>query len=722
MKPSTKPSSADRAILCQRDSELAEFEPLLAELGMTVEIVKGELPSTAAVAGARLVIVAGQRLAEGRPPAIRSWPRTLAVVDDGSRTLAAHLNRIGVAMILRRPIHPRALRLLLIHELYRGPERRGKKRVLIGHPVRAGGGLFKQGATLLELSRTGARIALANPPRVGSTIQFVLGKELTNAKPIKVQARVVRSIENGQGGRAGEREIGVALLDPASLAKPIQAILDRFALGPASTGSGLRAAASPVRSGASRMTDRAQPGQPLSPRPASPASETAPIPAASAARPPTPAANAAVSANAAPPADAPRRLPPSYQPTNSPPPVQPAPIEQAQAATARAASPPAIPDDAPATLALGLAETAIEVLETDFDLELELDDELYDESDGEIEGSSDRGVDDAFAAVQDDASTFDADPCEASQSAETDGGERRRSRRVAYDQRVVALDEQAARVVVGRDLCLGGMRIEATPELAVGDVLRIALHAGCETQPLVVLAGVERDDGEDGLVLAFAALSVPQRERLEKILSASASIADGDDADADENASLIVGELLARVARRPEARTTASGFTLVELMIVVAIIGLLSSIAIPQFARYQLRAKSAEAVANLGAIRVVQETYFSEHGIFLAANAEPPLIPGPSPVPFDIVGTNYAEMGWSPDGRVYFSYAVATSADQTGYTADAAADIDGNGILQLWGYVKLDPAGAAVAGPLGCNPALLAPEVVGRCSAGSPAF
>ena len=524
--PSTKPPAADRAILCQRANELAEFEPLLVELGLAVEVVTGELPSTAAVAGARLVIVAGQRLAEGRPPAVRSWPRTLAVVDDGSRTLAAHLSRIGVAMIIRRPIHPRALRLLLIHELYRGPERRGKKRVLIGHPVRAGAGLFKHGATLLELSRSGARLALANPPRIGSLIQFVLGKDLTNGKPIKVQARVVRSIENGQGGRAGEREIGVALLNPAALARPIQAILDRFALGPASTGSGLRAAASAARGGAARVNDRAQPAPPLAQRSAPQASTTGAAPVV----PERSAETAAMNANAM------RRLPPSYQPA-----AALRPTGQAHAAVAETASSPAIPIDGPATLDLGFTETAIEVLETDFELELELDDE--------IGGAGDRALD--------EDSTFDADPCNASQSALADDGERRQSRRVPYAQRVVALDEQAARIVVGRDLCLGGMRIEANPELAVGDVLRIALHAGSDTQPLVVLAGVERDDGRDGLVLAFASLSVPQRERLEQILAASGAIQGTGDMDGDENASLVIGELLARVARRAEATPSA---------------------------------------------------------------------------------------------------------------------------------------------------------------------
>jgi prepilin-type N-terminal cleavage/methylation domain-containing protein len=686
VKPSTTKTVADRAVLCQRGSELAEFASLLGELGLSVDVHTGELPTAEVLAGACLVVVAGQRLAEGRPVALRSWPRTLAVVDDGSKTLAAHLHRIGVAMIIRRPIHPRALRLLLLHELYRGPERRAKKRVLIGHPIRTGGGLFKQSATLLELSRTGARIALANPPKIGSLIQFVLGRELTNAKPIRVRARVVRAIAPTSGTRAGESEVGVALLDPVVLAKPIQAILDRFALGPASTGSGLRTSASAPAARVAPTTSaaRATAAAPGAPSPASPKSTPPPAP-----MPHLPAATPASAAAAAPTAPPePRRLPPSYQPA-----VASGPI-----ATASLVSEPALPAPCPeaeiVSLRLDAADTEIEVLETDFDLELELDDE--DESDAE--------------------STFDEDPTRQHEA------ERRRSARVPYEQRVVALDAQAARVVVGRDLCLGGMRIAANPEIAVGDVLRLALHAGSETQPLVVLAGVERDDGEDGLVLAFAALTVPQRERLEKILALSGAIQSPAEDQGGEGDSLVVGELLARVARGREATTSRAGFTLIELMIVVAIIGLISSVAMPLFGRYQLRSKSAEVVTNLGAIRVVQEAHFSEHGAYMAANAEPALIPGPNAVAFDIAGTAYADMGWSPEGRVYFSYAVATSPDATGYTADAAADIDGNGILQLWGYVKPDPLGGVSVGGLGCNPWLLQPEVIGSCTVGSPAF
>ncbi len=59
------------------------------------------------------------------------------------------------------------------------------------------------------------------------------------------------------------------------------------------------------------------------------------------------------------------------------------------------------------------------------------------------------------------------------------------------------------------------------------------------------------------------------------------------------------------------------GFTLIELMIVVAIIGVLAAIAIPNFLKFQIRSKAGEGKVNLAAIRTAEEAYFSEIGTYL---------------------------------------------------------------------------------------------------------
>lgn len=153
-----------------------------------------------------------------------------------------------------------------------------------------------------------------------------------------------------------------------------------------------------------------------------------------------------------------------------------------------------------------------------------------------------------------------------------------------------------------------------------------------------------------------------------------------------------------------ETRRREGGFTLVELMIVVAIVGVLASVAIPSFRNYQWKAKRSEAFTNLAALSKTQKSYFAAYDqYFGVAPAEPGTtrgdVPGTVARESSGIASAFASVGWTAEGNVYFDYDTNSGGIGAGctcvkcYTLTAYGDIDGDNSQSAIMYVHPDGAG-----------------------------
>ncbi|GKS63126.1 hypothetical protein YTPLAS72_04300 [Nitrospira sp.] len=192
------------------------------------------------------------------------------------------------------------------------------------------------------------------------------------------------------------------------------------------------------------------------------------------------------------------------------------------------------------------------------------------------------------------------------------------------------------------------------------------------------------------------------------------------------------------------------GFTLIELMIVVAIIGILAAIAIPNFLQYQMKSRQSEAKTNLGAIKTSEVSWQGERGCFLTVALAPAVAPAAGtkmqPQNWNAVGSawllptaaaatgwcvggggagvslgTFANLGFQATGNVLYQYGTGTYAvshtsclgptaapaalitaetgatdvgpTAAGFRATAASNLDGDAVLSVW--ASADSTGAS---------------------------
>jgi len=126
------------------------------------------------------------------------------------------------------------------------------------------------------------------------------------------------------------------------------------------------------------------------------------------------------------------------------------------------------------------------------------------------------------------------------------------------------------------------------------------------------------------------------------------------------------------------------GFTLIELMIVVTIIGLLASVAIPQYQRIVLASKRTERGVMIASMMKTMNDYWVSNGKFPGGGNTVTLLPNPpfpidgSKQPFSSTLGRWGDLNWRPDGPLYYRYEVSGATTGTTGTlfVTARSDLD----------------------------------------------
>ena len=138
-------------------------------------------------------------------------------------------------------------------------------------------------------------------------------------------------------------------------------------------------------------------------------------------------------------------------------------------------------------------------------------------------------------------------------------------------------------------------------------------------------------------------------------------------------------------------KVVQKGFTLIELMIVVAIIGILAAIALPAYQDYTIRTQVSEGPKLSEAIKTAAAEYFATNGNWPAANAD---LGYTDP----ISGTYVSDISTTGNGVIVVTYGNKAHANITGFTLSLLAAPNLNGDVAWVCGTAAAPAGHTPVG------------------------